>query len=67
MAKTHYPGVDFKKSFMVGNTGSDMQFGRNIGAFTVFLTTTKPEEKDENRQRIDRYYPGLADFAKDLS
>lgn len=67
MAKTHYPGVDFKKSFMVGNTGSDMQFGRNIGAFTVFLTTTKPDEKDENRQRIDRYYPGLVDFAKDLS
>ena len=28
---------------MVGNNLSDMQFGRNAGMFTVYVTTTQPD------------------------
>ncbi|MEO6455724.1 MAG: HAD-IIIA family hydrolase [Ginsengibacter sp.] len=40
-AKKDFPEVEFSKSIMIGNTLSDMQFGRNLGvAFTIFLPTT---------------------------
>ncbi len=66
-AKKDFAQIDFKKSVMVGNTASDMHFGRNIGAYTVFLTTTRPEEKDNNRQLIDHFFPDLIAYAKFLS
>lgn len=64
-AKQDHPGIDFSRSVMVGNSFSDMEFGRNIGAMTVFLTTTKHTvEKDDSR--IDAVYKSLADFAAAL-
>lgn len=40
-AKRDFPEVEFSKSIMIGNTLSDMQFGRNLRvAYTIFLTTT---------------------------
>jgi histidinol-phosphate phosphatase family protein len=42
-AKKDYPEIDFGKSVMVGNKGSDMKFGRAVGMFTVFIATTNPE------------------------
>lgn len=62
-AKKQFPTINFAHSLMVGNTLSDMQFGRSIGAFTVFLTTTRPEVNihDEN---IDAVYPTLLHFAQ---
>lgn len=64
-AQKDFPSIDFNKSVMVGNTLSDMEFGRNIGAFTVFLPTTRPEvEHTDNR--IDAVYPSLLHFAKAL-
>ena len=47
-----FPDIDLSKTIMVGNTGSDMQFGRNLGIKTVFLPTTRPEV-DLNDNRID--------------
>lgn len=61
-AKAKYPVIDFSKSVMIGNTLSDMEFGRNLGAFTVFVATTRPEvSKDDNR--IDLYVDTLYQFA----
>lgn len=63
-AKKDFPEIDFYKSIMVGNTLSDMQFGRNLSvAATVFLPTTRPDVdlKDPN---IDMVYPSLIAFAK---
>ena len=45
-AKLDFPEIDFTQSVMIGNNISDMKFGRNIGAFTVFLTTTHPDILD---------------------
>ena len=64
-AKQDFPSIDFSCSVMVGNTLGDMQFGRNIGATTIFLPTTRPESEhtDEN---IDAVYPSLLHFAQAL-
>jgi len=42
-AQKDFPEVDFKKSIMVGDTSSDIQFGENAGMFTVKITE-KPYE-----------------------
>lgn len=59
------PGIDVSKAIMVGNTLSDMQFGRNLGVKTVFLPTTRPEV-DVKDERIDAVYESLISFANDL-
>ncbi len=64
-AKNDFPGIDISRSLMVGNNSSDMLFGRNAGAFTVFLRTTKPEHPIPHPD-IDLAFDSLIDFAKGL-
>ncbi|MFT3911923.1 MAG: HAD family hydrolase [Ferruginibacter sp.] len=61
-----FPDIDIKKSIMVGNTISDMEFGRNLGVYTVFLPTTRPEVnlKDE---KIDAVCESLIAFANAIT
>ncbi len=60
-----FPGIDLSRSVMIGNTISDMQFGRNLGIKTIFLPTTRPEV-DVHDSRIDAVYPSLIAFANTL-
>ena len=62
-ANQEFPVIELTKSIMVGNSMSDMEFGRNIGATTVFLTTTNHTVTDAD-ERIDFVFPSLIDFAK---
>jgi D-glycero-D-manno-heptose 1,7-bisphosphate phosphatase len=64
-AQNDFPDIDFSQSIMVGNSMSDMEFGRNIGAATVFVTTTNPVV-DRGDDRIDAVYNSLEDFAAAL-
>ena len=64
-AARNFPEIDFTKSIMIGNTISDMQFGRNLGVQTIFLPTTRPEV-DINDYRIDAVYYSLIAFATAL-
>jgi len=64
-AKQDFPSIDFSRSVMVGNTLGDMQFGRNIGATTIFLPTTRPESEHTD-ESIDAVYPSLLHFAQAL-
>ena len=64
-AVKEFPEIDLKKTIMVGNTISDMEFGRNLGVFTVFLPTTRPEV-DLKDERIDAVFASLIDFANSL-
>lgn len=64
-AKQDFPEIDFTKSIMVGNTLSDMEFGRNIGAYTIFLPTTRPEVELSD-SRIDLVQNTLLDFSRTL-
>lgn len=36
-AKEDFPTIDFQKSIMVGDTESDMQFGKRLGMITVLI------------------------------
>lgn len=65
-AERDYPDIDFKKAVMVGNTLSDMGFGRKLGMYTVFLTSTRPAT-DLHDPSIDTHYPSLIAFAEDIS
>ena len=60
-----FADIDLNKAMMIGNTISDMQFGRNLGVQTIFLPTTRPEV-DLNDERIDAVYDSLIAFANDL-
>ena len=64
-AAEQFPEIDLKKTIMVGNTISDMKFGRNLGVKTIFLPTTHPEV-DLKDTLIDDVYPTLFDFATAL-
>jgi D-glycero-D-manno-heptose 1,7-bisphosphate phosphatase len=61
-----FTDTDLSKSIMVGNNLSDMQFGKNAGMRTVFLTTTRdlPENSPE---LIDFYFANLYEFAQKLN
>lgn len=61
-AAKDFPEIDLSKAIMVGNTISDMKFGRNLGVQTIFLPTTRPEV-DLNDDRIDAVYNSLIDLA----
>jgi D-glycero-D-manno-heptose 1,7-bisphosphate phosphatase len=64
-AKEAFPGIDLHKSLIVGNSMSDMEFGRNAGIYTVFVKTTHPEQVFPH-PRIDLAFESLPDFAKAL-
>lgn len=64
-AKKDFPAIDFHQATMIGNSMSDMEFGKSIGATTVFLTTTQATI-DEADTRIDTVCTSLAAFAASL-
>jgi histidinol-phosphate phosphatase family protein len=65
-AVKQFPDIDLTKAIMIGNTMSDMEFGRNLGVYTVFLPTTRPDV-DLKDKRIDAVCESLYDFARSLN
>lgn len=64
-AKDDFPNIDFEKSVMVGNKLSDMEFGKNIHAKTVFIPSTNPETPFPHPM-IDERLDSLYDLAQKL-
>jgi HAD superfamily hydrolase (TIGR01662 family) len=64
-AKEDFPEIDFRKSVMVGNALSDMEFGKRLAMHTVFLTS-KHEPFTLPHDLINEQYPSLAAWAKTL-
>ncbi len=64
-AKEDFSRIDFKRSVMVGNSISDMEFGKRLGMHTVFLTT-KHEPYELPHDFIDEQYPSLLEWQKSL-
>lgn len=64
-ALSEFPDVDINKSVMVGDSVSDMQFGRGLGLTTVFLT--KGRLPDESlKPDVDKFYTDLSEYAQAL-
>ena len=55
-AKKDFPGVDFSKSIMIGDSISDMAFGKKAGMETIFIDAqddgTKPNNADNMVKRL---------------
>lgn len=61
-AKKDFPHIDFSKAIIVGDSMSDMEFGRNAGIKTVYVS-----EKDKQDDRIDFNVRSLLDFTNSIS
>ena len=46
-AKADYPDIDFACSVMIGDSASDMRFGRNCGMETVFIGPITEENRTD--------------------
>ena len=61
-AKKDFPNIDFSKSIIVGDSMSDMEFGRNAGMKTVYISNEPKEDA-----RIDFNFRSLIYFAHTLT
>lgn len=61
-AKTQFPKIDFSKSIMVGDSNSDIAFGKNAGMKTVFVSHDK-----SIHPTADLTVHSLAEFIQQLS
>ncbi len=64
-AQEDFPAIDFKRSIMVGNSISDMEFGKKLSMHTVFLTT-KHEPFVLPHDLIDEQYESLIAWARSM-
>jgi len=64
-AKQDFPQIHFGRSVMVGNSLSDMEFGKRLGMHTVFLTT-KSGPYSLPHDLIDEQFPSLAEWTASL-
>ncbi len=64
MAKNDFPEINFNNSLMVGDTASDMTFGRNAGMKTILVGSQNEVIK---KDLVDYYFRILFDFAKSVS
>ena len=64
-AMADFPEIRADRTLMVGNTMSDMGFGRAIGSMTVFIPSTKPMPELPH-PLVDAVYADLATLAKAL-
>ncbi len=60
-AQKDFPEIDLTKSIIVGDSISDMEFGRNAGMKTVFIS-----EEKRNDQKIDFQFESLIELANNL-
>ncbi len=63
-AKKDFPEIDFSKSIMVGDSLSDMEFGKTAGMKTIFISQKKSNEKNN---LIDRTCNSLQEMTEQLS
>ena len=65
-AQKDFPEINFSKSIMIGNTLSDMNFGRNLNvAATIFLPTTRKDVALDHKD-IDFVFDDLISVARAL-
>ena len=62
-AQEDFPSIDFKRSVMVGNSLSDMEFGKRLSMHTVFLTT-KHEPFTLPHDLIDEQFSSLINWGQ---
>ena len=65
-AKMKFPEIDFQQSVMIGDSISDIEFGENLGMYTVLVEGKEEEAELVKTLKIDLKIKKLADFASFL-
>ncbi len=65
--RQNFPEVDFKQSIMVGDSVSDMLFGKRLNMKTIMITTNPDEVRKSSILFVDAYFESLAAFANSLT
>ncbi|NTV83685.1 MAG: HAD-IIIA family hydrolase [Bacteroidales bacterium] len=60
-AKAEFPEIDFSKSVMVGDSLSDLEFGKRLGMITVFIN-----DNEDQKELADFQFLSLSAFALTL-
>jgi D-glycero-D-manno-heptose 1,7-bisphosphate phosphatase len=55
LAQELYPDIIFEKSIMVGDTDSDIQFGKNLGMKTVLILTEEKTQEIADMELISLF------------
>jgi len=63
-ARADFPAIDFSRSVMVGDTVSDMIFGKNLGMITVLIAADEIDPQVANM--TDFSFRSLLDFSRKL-
>lgn len=58
-AKADFPEIDFSKSVMVGDSNSDIEFGKLLGMKTVFIGEGKHENADFTFEKLKLFIDTL--------
>jgi histidinol-phosphate phosphatase family protein len=68
-AKKDFPDIDFSRSFMVGDSDTDIEFGTRLGMKTVWIdnNSTDVEKKKEIVYKADYCFESLKDFVISLN
>lgn len=65
-AKKDFPEIDFSKSIIVGDSATDMQFGRTAGMITVYIGDAA-KLNDSDKTNVDYFCESLIDFTNSLA
>lgn len=65
-AKIDFPEIEFEKSLMIGDSISDMEFGRNAGMFTIFVSADQETILEDDKKSIDFVFADLYAVSKAL-
>jgi len=67
-AQKDFPGIDFSRSIIVGDSMTDMEFGRTTGMTTVFISAEKRNDPPNGgtSSKIDFNFSSLIEFALNL-
>lgn len=63
-AKKDFPEIEFSKSVIVGDSLSDMEFGKRLNMTTILIEGKEEESFDE--ELVDFKFSTLYDFAKSI-
>lgn len=55
-AKNDFPDVDFKKSIMIGDSDSDIEFGNNIEAFTIRIANSWDSKSNKTFVSLAQFF-----------
>ena len=65
-AKKDFPDLDFRKALIVGDSISDMEFGKKLGMKTVFVTNREGRDVRKFSNFIDASFDNVRHFAAAL-